>query len=177
MKDGDEEDGIDTDEPRADRLVALADWYVAEHARLVRFAYVLTRDGSLSEDVVQDAFVRLHRSKVPLEPDRMRAYAQRTIVNLVRSTFRRRGIERRILATLAAEPVTERATNAEGAVDLRAALLRLPIADRACLALRYFDGRTDREIAEVLGIGHEAAKKRVTRAHARLRALLGKDGP
>jgi RNA polymerase sigma-70 factor (ECF subfamily) len=65
----------------------------------------------------------------------------------------------------------ERAIAALDVAWLDAALARLPAEDRRVLELRRA-GLSGREIAEVLGIGHEAAKKRQLRAMDRVRAEL-----
>lgn len=57
---------------------------------------------------------------------------------------------------------------------LDAAIARLPADDRRVLELRRA-GLSGREIAAVLGIGHEAAKKRQLRAIDRIRADHGAD--
>jgi len=61
---------------------------------------------------------------------------------------------------------------AERRERVRAALLRLPAADRDVLALRYLEELSAGEVAAVLGVTEGAAKKRVVRALARLQPLL-----
>jgi RNA polymerase sigma factor (sigma-70 family) len=48
--------------------------------------------------------------------------------------------------------------------------------DRDAILLRYFEGKSIREISVTLGIGEEAAKKRVGRALERLRGCLAQHG-
>ena len=71
-----------------------------------------------------------------------------------------------------AESPEDRAIAALDRVWLDGAIGRLPDDDRQVLELRRA-GLTGREIAHVLGIGHEAAKKRQLRAIGRIRAELG----
>src|SRR5206468_4346833 len=59
---------------------------------------------------------------------------------------------------------------------LDAALGELAEPDRDALVLRYFECRSAREIARVLGTTEEAAQKRVSRAVERLRDFLAKRG-
>lgn len=157
-------------EPSQERIASLGAWYSAEHDRLVRFAYLLTRNLDSAEDLVQDAFIRMYRVRDPLDEVGYPAYARRVIVNLARSAFRRRSVERRVMHSLTPSENVER--DHAGDLDVRHALLSLSIPDRACLALRYYEGQTDAEIAATLGISEAAAKKRVTRAQARLRSQL-----
>ena len=59
--------------------------------------------------------------------------------------------------------------------QVRAALERLPDADREVLVLRYLEQLSAREVGAVLGLSEEAAKKRALRALKRLRGLLPGD--
>src|SRR3990167_7592822 len=66
----------------------LADVY-REHARsLVRLAVLLVDDRGIAEEIVQDAFVLVHRRGDRVE--RPVAYLRTTVVNLSRSRLRRR---------------------------------------------------------------------------------------
>src|SRR6266700_3616319 len=56
----------------------------------VRLAFLLTGDRALAEDIVHDAFVRMHgRFQDLRNPDAFEWYLRRTVVNLSRSHFRR----------------------------------------------------------------------------------------
>ncbi len=64
---------------------------------------------------------------------------------------------------------------------MRAALHRLPVAQRQVLALAYFGGHPQSEIAVLTGVPLGTVKSRMFTAVRRLRALLtdhlGPDGP
>jgi RNA polymerase sigma factor (sigma-70 family) len=66
------------------------------------------------------------------------------------------------------EPIWEEIS---GTLD--AALARLGRTDRDAIALRYLKGSSLREVAAALGVGEDAARKRVERGMQRLRGLLG----
>jgi len=91
-----------------------------------RLAYLLTGDRELADDLVQDAFVRLARRFAHLrDPEAFPAYLQRTIVNLARSQFRRRRVERAFLRSQGpAFPDRTEGPDADDADRLAGALLR-----------------------------------------------------
>src|SRR5439155_3355047 len=62
------------------------------------------------------------------------------------------------------------------APQLDAALGELSESDRDALLLRYFQGKSAREMAQTLGTSEDAAQKRVSRAVERLREFFAKRG-
>lgn len=65
-----------------------------------------------------------------------------------------------------------RINHADQAARVRGALLELPDRDREVLVMRYLEGLSVAEIAEVLQLGESAVKMRQLRALDRLRTLL-----
>ena len=142
---------------------------------LLRYATVVTGDPHLAEDVVQDALVRAHtrwpRIAAIEQPE---AYVKRIVLNEHLSWRRRR----RGRVVPAPDEAIERATrpvdDPSGAVAERDAMVSmiaaLPPRQRAVLALRYYDGRTDAEIAELLGCREATVRSHAARALATLRA-------
>ena len=58
-------------------------------------------------------------------------------------------------------------------LDLERAVAALPGGFRAVLILHDVEGYTHTEIAEILGIAEGTSKSQLSRARARVRALLG----
>jgi RNA polymerase sigma-70 factor (ECF subfamily) len=67
---------------------------------------------------------------------------------------------------------SQAAVQAEVKARIEAALDRMDEMDREVLALRHFERLSSREAAEVLGIRHDAARKRYLRAVEKLREIL-----
>ncbi|MCI0536942.1 MAG: sigma-70 family RNA polymerase sigma factor [Verrucomicrobiales bacterium] len=136
-------------------------------------------DSHLAQDVTQAVFVALAKNATQLM-DRpvLSGWLHRTAQNIaaqtVRADVRRRAREQEAAAMhelLSAEPDTPWEHIAP---HLDAALGELSEPDRDALLLRYFERKSAREIAQVLGTSDDAAQKRVSRAVERLREFFAK---
>ncbi len=143
--------------------------FVAQHSLgLTRFAYVLTGDRQLAEDLVQDCLLALHRrfgETLPIEAPV--AYARRVIVNGQTSRMRRlAGSE------VVVDSVPDTGIDATDLSEQDAAwrmLATLPHRQRAVLVLRYYVDLTDDEIARTLGCRVGTVRSLAARAFAALR--------
>jgi RNA polymerase sigma-70 factor (sigma-E family) len=151
--------------------------YNAHWRYLVRLAVLLVDDVSSAEDVVQDAFLALHRRSGSLrDPDAGLAYLRSSVVNLSRSVLRRRHVARKHLKV--AEPDTTAPADHDVLVrdEHRAVLVAvraLPRHQREVLILRYWSGLSEREIAATLGISAGSVKSAASRGMAALQQVLG----
>jgi len=149
--------------------------FAREYPRLVRAAVLLVGDLETAEDVVQDAFVGVHRRWARIaDHDRAGGYLQRAVVNGARSVLRHRAVVRRTPAVLdvpaadSAEEVLGRAVRAE----VLSALASLPRRQREVLVLRHYLDLTEAEIASTLRISTGSVKTHASRGAAALRARL-----
>ena len=157
---------------------ALEQLYAAHWRQLVRLSVLLVRDVGTAEEVVQDAFIAVHRRWGRLrDPDKGLAYLRQAVVNQSRSAIRHRMVVARYAAR-GPEPVPDADEPAE-VIDRRAAVLEamraLPQRQREVLALRYYLDLTEAEIASTLGISRGAVKSHASRGAAALRELLKGD--
>jgi RNA polymerase sigma-70 factor (sigma-E family) len=152
---------------------------------VLRFAGVLTADRALAEDVVQEVLIRASRRWDQIgELDRPEMYVRKMVVNEYLS-WRRRSW--RLLPHGTADDVDGRASSGRAAGDgvtpdhaglhaERDALLteigKLPRRQRAVLVLRYYEGFSDTEIAELLGCAPGTVRGYASRALAALRVEL-----
>ncbi|MGZ8763578.1 MAG: SigE family RNA polymerase sigma factor [Acidimicrobiia bacterium] len=137
------------------------DCYREQFRPMVRLAFLLTGSAETAQDVVQDAFVRLHRRWSSVEQPA--AYVRRSVVNGCHSHHRRVRLER-----------TRRPDPGAAAVDLDAdeitdALAALPHRQRAALVLRFYLDLPDTEAAAVLGCRVGTVGSLVHRGLAQLR--------
>lgn len=134
---------------------------------------------SLADDVVQAVFLALW-SKYRERPEGGRhlrgwlANTTRYICSNLRVLERRRLAHERNAATGQAEQRRLGAdhTETEQLAALDAAMRRLPADDRDILVRRFYQGRSIRELASLLGLTEPAAKMRISRAIKRLRTEM-----
>lgn len=152
----------------------LEDLYLRHASDAVRFAYLLTGDRVLAEDLVQDAFVRVAGRFLHLrDAGAFPGYLRRCVVNLARSYGRRRQVERRFLER-SAEPqaLVTRDPDAAERQEMRNALLELPIRNRTAIVLRYFEDLSEAQIADVMQCRPGTVKSLISRGMERLRPLI-----
>jgi RNA polymerase sigma-70 factor (sigma-E family) len=160
---------------RLDADTALTALYTSHYRRLVRLAALLLDDVGTSEEVVQDAYVKMHGSWGRIrDPDAAVGYLRTTVVNLARSRLRRRMVAQKH----APKPMPDAASAEYGAMEalerdrLIEALRKLPTRQRECLVLRYYADLSEVQIAETMGISTGAVKSHASRGMASLRAML-----
>lgn len=158
------------------------------YQRFGRPCYSLARricaDEGLAEDVVQEVFLTLWRDPTRFDPSRggFATWLLTLIHHKAVDAVRRESAIRRRLVTApeAGEdwspmpvPGADQAAMARVAAgQVRAALHRLPLEQRQVLALAYFGGHTQREIAVLIGVPLGTVKSRIFTAVQRLRSLL-----
>ncbi len=142
-----------------------------EHATpLLRLAVVLTGDRPLAEELVQEAFVRLHRSgSIPVAGAEL-AYLRRTVINLSHGHHRHlRVVRRQPGPTDESIPAAEvDAVRRDGQRRVAAAVRTLPQRQRDCVVLRFYADLSETEIADTLGISPGSVKTHLHRARAAL---------
>jgi RNA polymerase sigma-70 factor (sigma-E family) len=145
-------------------------------AELLRIATLLTPDPHTAEDVYQETLQRLAArwSRV----DSPKAFCRRVMHNIVVDQARaraRRPHELRLFDT--GEKSDPRSADPHHSVELRpslrAALDSLAVQQRTVLVLRYFDDRSEAEVAGLLGISVGTVKSTASRAIAHLREFPG----
>jgi RNA polymerase sigma-70 factor (sigma-E family) len=159
----------------------LGELYVRYADGAVRLAYLMTGDLSLSEDLVQDAFVRLAGRLVHLrDPGAFEAYLRKSVVNLSRSHFRRKRVERAYLANAGTVAVPRddawTGPSIEDRDVLWAALQRLSSRQRVAIVLRFYEDLPEREIADILRCRPGTVKSLVSRGLETMRTeIQGED--
>jgi len=143
---------------------------------LVRYCHRLTGDRDVSEDVAQEALVRMFDRRVDGPPPAMRAWLFKTATRLVRDRYKVEENRRRLLRenpvkpseTESPERHLERRRSVERA---RSALDALAPRDREILLMRY-EGFSYKEIAEAVDVETSSVGTLLSRAEARFARVV-----
>jgi uncharacterized protein (TIGR03435 family) len=154
---------------------------VARHVNKVySVALRQTGDPGNAEEITQAVFVILARKAAHLGPrvvisGWLYQTARWTSLTFLRGAVRRREREKEVC--MQTEPSeTESELWAEIAPLLDTAMGSLGENDRQAVVLRFFDGKSLKDVGTALGTNEESAKKRVARALEKLRKFLAKRG-
>lgn len=160
--------------PGADEVIS---GLYARHALgLTRLALVMVGNRESAEDVVQEAFLGLHRRYGRLrDPGNALVYLRSAVLNNARSLLRRRRLPSFFAGTYE-PPVWSAESAALLGAERRAvleALHRLPRRQQEALVLRFYGDLSEEETAKVMGVSRGTVKSTTHRALAALGRLLG----
>ena len=146
-----------------------------EHALgLIRLAMLMVGDAPTAEDVVQEAFLGLHRKRDGLrDPAAALGYLRSAVLNRSRSVLRRRAVAGRFRQPHQ-PPVwsaEEHVIDGQDRGRVLAAVARLPRRQREILALRFYCDLPEEQIARTLKISRGTVSATTSRA---LTALAGR---
>lgn len=141
-------------------LAAVSELFELHRSPTARLAYVLTRNSEISDEIVQEAFLKLLANWDRVENPT--AYLRTAVVNACHSHHRH-------LRVVRDAPVGVVEHSRLHADEISDAVAKLPFPQRAVLALRYFCDLDDIEIARVLGIRRATVRTRAHRALNQLR--------
>jgi RNA polymerase sigma-70 factor (sigma-E family) len=160
---------------RAKDEVDFTAFVVGASGRLQRMAYAVCGDRPLAEDAVQAAWVKAYRNWPRVrDANSPEAYVRKMVVNQLLSWRRRRSWSTTTASGRGGEP--SRASHENDVVDhdlVWSAVGSLPPRQRAVIVLRYYEGMTEVEIAEILRIRPGTVKSQSSAALTHLRELLG----
>jgi RNA polymerase sigma factor (sigma-70 family) len=140
-----------------------------EAPSLVRLARLFVDDRDAAEDIVQEAFLRLARHAGRIDvADRAPAYLRSIVLNLARDHNRRGLVSLRHRAAAGREidvvadvaDVLARSDEHRRVLD---AVRRLPVRQRDCITLRYFDELPIEAIGATLGVSVNSVKTHLRR--------------
>lgn len=159
--------------------------YLEYSGIMYRVAYSYVQDHHDAQDIVNDAIVRLI-AKIPILREKdsciIRSYVvstvKRTSINALRKRNRKM-IKTDFLDNEALENIPDDSVEVEAKVianvthsEIVAVLGQLPDKEKNLLRWKYFDGYSDEEIADILGIGKASVRAYLTKARRHMHELL-----
>ena len=148
---------------------ALAQWEVP----LLRTCYLMLRDAALAEDAVQETFIKAWRAyDTRRDESSDKTFLMRIAVNTCRDLMRGkwlRHIDRRVSLSDLPEPAAP-FTPPDDAV--MRAVLSLPSALRQAVTLRYYQGFSVQEIADMMRASRRTIHYRLQKAERLLKNCL-----
>jgi RNA polymerase sigma-70 factor (sigma-E family) len=144
-------------------VVSFDGLYQREAGRMLRLAFLMLGSHAVAEEVVQDAFAKVYEKWARI--DVPGAYLRTCVVNNCRRSMRRAKMERDRMR-LEHEGVTPDTDY------LHDALAKLSPKQRAAIVLRYFDDRSEADIAESLQVRPGTVKSLLSRGLEELREVL-----
>jgi RNA polymerase sigma-70 factor (sigma-E family) len=144
--------GVVAGESRMGERTGLGALYVRHGPSALALAYLLTGDRALAEDLTQEAFARVVGRFAHLrDPEAFPAYLRKTVLNLARSHFRRKRLERSFLRREQQQPREEGVEyNLDVREDVWQALQLLPERQRLAIVLHFYEDLSDDEASDVL---------------------------
>lgn len=147
---------------------------ISQHSAMVyRLAYARTGSRADAEDVYQEVFFRLFRTKPRIESaEHLRAWLIRTTIHVSISLFRSAWRRRVRPLPEGYDPPAVPPQQDPRAEALHSALMCLPEKQRVAIHLFYYEEFSTEEIAKLLGENPSTVRSQLSRARKRLRTLL-----
>lgn len=159
--------------------------YETYYRHVFFFLLNLSCDDSLSFDLTQEVFIKAHREAGIMNYN-IKAWLYRVAANEFYQNRRSYASKIRYILKNAFRFLTdgpdpgavfiEGAVAAEMKTKLRSALQKLGDNDRAVMILKYYDGLSYEEIADVLNIEIGTVMSRLSRAREKMREMMVDDG-
>ncbi len=162
----------------AERDADFGAWMAARQPGLHRTAYLLAGDHHTAEDLVAQTLAKVYLSWHKIERrESVDGYARRILVNEHNSLWRRPWKKREVTHDSLPDQVGAHDHYDEGQSQALWSLVQtLPRKQRAVIVLRYYEGLSEAEIADVLGISTGTVKSQASRAMATLRTQAASSG-
>lgn len=153
--------------------ITISDLWNQFHHRLLQFVSNRVSDPQDAEDIVQDVFMRIHdHLDTVRNVDRLESWIYQIARNSIADAYRRRQ-NLVILDDLPGDKDVPNVDSRENlAPYLREIVETLPEPYREALLLTEYEGLTQKELANRLGISLSGAKSRVQRARQKVKEVM-----
>ncbi len=159
-----------------DRLLRMI---AAYQVQLMRMAFYFLKDQMLSEDAVQETFLKIYKNiHLCPGPDQEKAWVFKIAVNTVRDMRRRISVRLKYLKEKSALAVFSSAPIDPDIIALHTEIGRLPRKMKEVILLYYYQDFSVNEIASILNLSQSSVSGRLKRARDTLSMhLKGEENP
>ncbi|MCG5433098.1 RNA polymerase sigma factor SigM [Mycobacterium sp. MYCO198283] len=148
--------------------------FLRHQRQLYRLARASTRTPEDAADALQDAMLSAHRAAARFRHESaVSTWLHRIVVNACLDRLRRTISRPTVDLDDVVLPVSDASSDTETALLVEAALLRLPVEQRAAVVAVDMQGYSVADAARLLGVAEGTVKSRCSRGRARLAASLG----
>lgn len=152
-------------------------FYRATYPRLWSYVYRLVVDPDLSQDLVQESYMRFLRSSPRRSSDEAnRSYLFAIATNLVKDSWRRGKVLGQWMEGADTDAVDNSAELLPLRLDMASAMERLSLMQRSLLWLTYVEGYSHSEVAAMQQIQPASVRVLLMRARRRLAAVCQEMG-
>ncbi|MBR1740324.1 MAG: RNA polymerase sigma factor [Lachnospiraceae bacterium] len=142
-----------------------------------RFAYAQVKNSDMADDVYQNVWLRLIHAKHRIEPrEHLKAWLLRTTGSCCKDVWKSSWYRKMVFHTsneLQEDEQVAEAPEEEGFVT--ECVRRLPERYRGMIHLYYYEGYSQKEIAELLGMKENTVASRLARGRERLKKMIESD--
>ena len=148
------------------------------YERLYFHALDFIHDEETAKDIVSDIFINVWRLRETIDPATVLSYLYTSVRNRcldqLKTSKRSVPLMEEVLSDMEQFNDTDWDEYEARIATLRAELQRQPERVRRVLYLRYYEHKSNQEVADMLGITVDGVKKIIQRAFAQMRMTLGK---
>lgn len=148
---------------------------------LYRLALRITLNSAEAEDVVQDTLIKVWDKRDSWqEINSVEAFSLTICRNLALDRLKKKGNDNLSIEEECTEPASAASNPLEQTLQndridqVRRLINELPEKQRSCIQLREFEGKSYKEVAEVLGISEEQVKVNIFRARQTIKQRFEK---
>ncbi len=148
---------------------------------LYRLALRITLNSAEAEDVVQDTLIKVWDKRDSWqEINSVEAFSLTICRNLALDRLKKKGNDNLSIEEESTEPASTASNPLEQTLQndridqVRRLINELPEKQRSCIQLREFEGKSYKEVAEVLGISEEQVKVNIFRARQTIKQRFEK---
>ena len=157
-----------------DRSQKFKELFLSEYSRMYRAAHILLGDEDEAKDVVQEVFVRLWESDIPLREESQRAFLLTCVRNRCLNVIARKSEELKVKSEELANTHTSTHQSSLNDDELIAAINRyvderLTPQTSRIIRMHYEEEQSYQEISNSLGISSSAVNKHIVQGLRKLR--------